>query len=247
MSGIASVAIAVILRATGMSSLPVWSFGAIGLICFAVACFQAWRDEHGKYTKAVTELEKVQNRRPNIEFVKVTSGQATIHDGVHIFGSPYFFHVAFANIPHRTDQRVKGEKVVGHVSFWNNSHRCVLPERIHRWRGAQSPLEVGKQADLYGQFDLEANELAHGLDMVFKYPEDINCHTHNNDTGLSMKYLDWRDPDWSLGEGSFIAEVRLVGNNVHKTFRFQLKNGGKDMEPIITPISSTDWMDAERG
>lgn len=166
---------------------------------------------------------------PEIVYTGQDSARADTHDG----GSPpsrtgeaEFVHLKFSNAP-RTGHGITAEKVIGRVSFYRDLElqECLLPERIHRWVNAPERQHHGKNADLLGQLDLEPNEFEHKLDLWMRYSGDIDCYTHTTESAM---YLcdDWRDPDWKIPTGTFIARVRILGKNVRREFAFEVVNTG---------------------
>jgi hypothetical protein len=73
-SGIGSVIVGAI-SASLKESLPYWSFWTLGLVCFFIASFRAWRDVNAELTVVQTELDRLRVPKYSIERLRLAQEQ----------------------------------------------------------------------------------------------------------------------------------------------------------------------------
>lgn len=141
-----------------------------------------------------------------------------------IYGTPVFYHLRVENMPTGKVDRHTARKIAGTVEMFDGSNHSLCPRKLHRWEQQPGPAEAGKSADLMQPLDIPPSGVECKLDIGMKYTDENDFYTPTNE---STQYLGFRDPRYKFGPGTYIASVRLSGENVDTLFHCKIINGGR--------------------
>ena len=133
-------------------------------------------------------------------------------------------HVRFVNDPQVPTDNSIARGIIANISYLAKKDLKPILSQAGRWGDSPQPPAVQKGTPVV---DLAHMDFPIGaireLNLAIKYPEDSDCYAVNNQSYSSPNL---RNPNQRLLGEDFIAQVRLRGPYVDRSWKFEFKNLG---------------------
>jgi hypothetical protein len=185
--------------------------------CFVFAAFWVWRKEHRK-------VEAFTNTLP---FLEVTGYSVDRRQAVP---DASFLHLRITNNPRPlSGAQAEAKNVSARVVFRNSNGEPCFPRYIEgKWAGTPEPigLPLGKMPADFLAADFTIGQ-THELAIAFKYDRDLECYPFNHESyEYQLLGERFKHPKRILRNGTFSADVELIGQRVNERWTIAFENPG---------------------